>query len=127
MDVWYPIYSLKRYSRCNINILASRLPYFIWYFIYFLALIVLSSITKKEEIVWKMDLNPFDYVILVFDDQRNIWTNVFANVYVYSPHDAKWLWTAALMKQHFKEDIRRLMKDLPTSSEVQDTRQEKPK
>jgi hypothetical protein len=73
------------------------------------------------------DLDPFDYVILVFDDQHNLWTNVFANVYVYITHDAKWLWTATLMKQHLKKDIGRLMKDLPTSSEVQDTRQEKPK
>jgi hypothetical protein len=32
---------------------------------------------------------------LVFDDQHNIWTNVFASVYVYSSHDAKWFWAMA--------------------------------
>jgi hypothetical protein len=32
-----------------------------------------------------------------------------------------------LREQHLKEDIRRLIEDLPTSSKVQDTRQEKPK
>jgi hypothetical protein len=32
-----------------------------------------------------------------------------------------------LREQHLKEDISRLIEDLPTSSKVQDTRQEKPK
>jgi hypothetical protein len=41
----------------------------------------------------KMDLNQFDFGISVFYDQHNIWTNVFASVYVYSSHDAKWFWT----------------------------------
>jgi hypothetical protein len=45
----------------------------------------------------------------VFDDQHNMWTNVFASVYVCSPRDAKVTWTKALWKQHLKirhyEDI----------------------
>jgi hypothetical protein len=40
--------------------LASRLHIFIKIFVYLLALVVLSSITKKGEIVRKMDLDPFD-------------------------------------------------------------------
>jgi hypothetical protein len=28
--------------------------------------------------VRKMVLDPFDQMIFVFDDQRNMWTNVFA-------------------------------------------------
>jgi hypothetical protein len=63
----------------------------------------------------------------VFDYQHNLWTNVFASIYVYSSEDVEWTWTKALRKQHLKKDIRRLIKDLPTSSEVQDTRQENPK
>jgi hypothetical protein len=27
--------------------------------------------------------------VLVFDDQHNLWTNVFASIYVYSSKDAK--------------------------------------
>jgi hypothetical protein len=34
----------------------------------------------KIEVVRKMDLNPLDYVVLVFDDQHNIWTNVFTTI-----------------------------------------------
>jgi hypothetical protein len=34
----------------------------------------------------------------VFDDQHNLWTNVFANVYVSSSYDAKMTWTKALRK-----------------------------
>jgi hypothetical protein len=54
-----------------------------------LALIVLSSITKKGEIVRKMDPDHLAKGILVFDDQHNLWTNVFASVYIYSSHDVK--------------------------------------
>jgi hypothetical protein len=32
----------------------------------------------------------------VFDDQHNLWTNVFASVYVCSSQDAKVTWTKAL-------------------------------
>jgi hypothetical protein len=28
-------------------------------------------------------------LILVFDDQRNMWTNMFTSVYICSSHDAK--------------------------------------
>jgi hypothetical protein len=41
-------------------------------------------------------------MILVFDDQHNLWTNVFASVYVFSSLDAKVTWTKALRKQHLK-------------------------
>jgi hypothetical protein len=34
----------------------------------------------------------------VFDDQHNLWTNVFASAYVCSSHDAKVTWTKALRK-----------------------------
>jgi hypothetical protein len=34
----------------------------------------------------------------VFDDQQNMWTNVFASVYVCSSQDAKVTWTKALRK-----------------------------
>jgi hypothetical protein len=34
----------------------------------------------------------------VFDDQHNMWTIVFASVYVCSSHDAKVTWTKALRK-----------------------------
>jgi hypothetical protein len=33
-------------------------------------------------------LVPAQYV-LVFDDQHNLWTNMFASVYACSSHDAK--------------------------------------
>jgi hypothetical protein len=39
----------------------------------------------------------------------------------------KWFWTKTLRERHLKEYIRGLIKDLPTSSKVQGTRQEKPK
>jgi hypothetical protein len=54
-----------------------------------LALVVLSTITKNGEIVRKMDTGPFGSIGLVFDDQHNLWTNVFASVYVYSSQVAK--------------------------------------
>jgi hypothetical protein len=34
----------------------------------------------------------------VFDDQHNLWTNVFASVYDCSSWDAKVTWTKALRK-----------------------------
>jgi hypothetical protein len=34
----------------------------------------------------------------VFDDQHNMWTNVFASIYVCSSQDAKVTWTKALRK-----------------------------
>jgi hypothetical protein len=43
-----------------------------------------------------MDLVSFGYVILVFDDQYNMWTILFSSVYVYILQDAKWFWTEAL-------------------------------
>jgi hypothetical protein len=47
-------------------------------------MVVLSSITKKGEIVRKWILGHLAKRILVFDDQHNWWTNIFASVYVYS-------------------------------------------
>jgi hypothetical protein len=43
-------------------ILASRLQIFIQMFLYLLALVVLSSITKKGEIVRKMHPRPFSSI-----------------------------------------------------------------
>jgi hypothetical protein len=65
-------------------------------------------------------------MILVFDDQHNLWTNVFASVCVYSSHDANWFWTKALREQHLKKYIGGLIEDVPTSNKVQDTGQENP-
>jgi hypothetical protein len=45
-------------------------------------------------------------MILVFDNQHNLWTNAFASVYIFSSQDAKWFWTKALKEQHLKKDIR---------------------
>jgi hypothetical protein len=44
-------------------------------------------------------------VILVFDDQHNLWANVLASVCVCSSQDTKVTWTNALRKQHLKKDI----------------------
>jgi hypothetical protein len=41
---------------------------------------------------------------------------VFASIYVYSSKDVGWTWTKVLREQHLKEDIRKLIYDLPTSS-----------
>jgi hypothetical protein len=41
-------------------------------------------------------------MILVVDDQHNLWINVFASVCICSSHDAKVTWTKALSKQHLK-------------------------
>jgi hypothetical protein len=46
----------------------------------------------------KMDPEPFAQKVLVFDDQHNLWTNMFASVYVCSSRDAKVTWTKALRK-----------------------------
>jgi hypothetical protein len=42
------------------SIIASRLHIYIKYLLYLIALVVLSSITKNEEIVRKMDPSPFE-------------------------------------------------------------------
>jgi hypothetical protein len=65
-------------------------------------------------------------MILVFDDQNNLWTDVFSSIYVYSSQYVKWFWTKALRELHLKENIGRLLEDLSTSSKVQYIRQEKP-
>jgi hypothetical protein len=49
----------------------------------------LSSITKKGEIVRKMDHGSFGQRIFVFDDRHNLWTNVFASICICSSQDAK--------------------------------------
>jgi hypothetical protein len=54
-------------------------------------------------------------MILVFDDQHNIWTNVFASGCICSSQDAKVTWTKALRKQHLKEDIIRPIEDITKS------------
>jgi hypothetical protein len=47
----------------------------------------------------------------VFDDQHNLWTNVFASVCVCSSQDAKVTWTKALRKSNTsKEDIKKIKK-----------------
>jgi hypothetical protein len=38
----------------------------------------------------------------VFDDQHNLWTNMFASVCIFSSPDAKVTWTKALRKKHLK-------------------------
>jgi hypothetical protein len=54
-------------------------------------------------------------MILVFDDQHNMWTNVFASICDCSSHDAKVTWTEALRKQHLKEYIVRPIEDITKS------------
>jgi hypothetical protein len=54
-------------------------------------------------------------MILVFDDQHNLWTNVFAIVCVCTSYDAKVIWTGALRKQHLKKDIIRPIEDITKS------------
>jgi hypothetical protein len=51
----------------------------------------------------------------VFDDQHNLWTNVFASVCVCSSQGCKEDWTEALRMQHFKRRPKRYV-------EVQDSR-----
>jgi hypothetical protein len=41
----------------------------------------------------------------VFDDQHNMWTNVFASVCVCSSQDAKVTWTKALRKAPQKKTL----------------------
>ena len=46
-----------------------------------LALVVLSSITKKREIVAKMASHAiFQYNILAIDDTHNTWTNIIVKI-----------------------------------------------
>jgi hypothetical protein len=54
-------------------------------------------------------------MILLIDDQQNLWTNVFASVCICSSQDAKVTWTKALSKQHSKEDT---MKTISEYQEV---------
>jgi hypothetical protein len=53
----------------------------------------------------------------VFDDQHNLWTNVFASVCVCSSQDAKVTWTKALRKATPQK------KTLLRSSEVQEIKE----
>ena len=58
-----------------------------------LALVVLSSITKKGEIVAKMASRAiFQYNILVIDDTHNTWTNIYVKMIIMrliGPRDEK--------------------------------------
>jgi hypothetical protein len=63
-------------------------------------------------------------VISVFDDQHNLWTNVFDSVYIYSSKDVEWTWIEVLREQHLKEDNRRLINSYQHQARVQGTRQE---
>jgi hypothetical protein len=57
----------------------------------------------------------------VFDDQHNLWTNVFVSVCICSSQDAKVTWTKALKKQHLKKDIMKtISEDQQVLSKVQD-------
>jgi hypothetical protein len=63
-------------------------------------------------------------MILVVDDQHDLWTNVFASVCICSSQDAKVTWTKALRKQHLKEDfMKTISKDQQVSSKVQDMKE----
>jgi hypothetical protein len=44
-------------------------------------------------------------MILVFEDQHNLWTNVFASVCICSSQDAKVTLTKELSKQHLKKTL----------------------
>jgi hypothetical protein len=68
---------------------------------------VLSSITKKREVVRNMDPDHLAQEVLVLDDQHNLWTNVFASVYVYSSRDAKRIGLRHCGCNTSKEDIQR--------------------
>jgi hypothetical protein len=61
---------------------------------------------EVEEAVRKMDLMPFVWAILVFDDQHNRWTNVFQVFVFYSSRNANVFWTRVLRMQHLNEDIK---------------------
>ena len=50
-------------------------------------------------------------MILVFDDQHNLWTNVFASICVFSSHDVKVTWTEALRKQHLYKTLQSHIED----------------
>ena len=58
-----------------------------------LALVVLSSITKKGEIVAKMTSHAiFQYNVLAIDDTHNIWTNICVKMIIIrliGPRDEK--------------------------------------
>jgi hypothetical protein len=60
-------------------------------------------------------------MILVFDEQHNLLTNVFFSVCIYSLQDAKVTWTKALKDNTSKEDIKNtICEDQQLSSKVQD-------
>jgi hypothetical protein len=60
-------------------------------------------------------------MILVFDEQHNLLTNVFSSVCIYSLEDAKVTWTKALKNNTWKEDIKKtICEDQQLSSKVQD-------
>jgi hypothetical protein len=81
---------------------------------------VLSPITKKGEIVRKMDMTHLT---------KSCELMCFASVYVFSSQYATWFWTKALRELNLKEDIGGWIKDLPTSrkSKTQDKRSLKKK
>ena len=58
-----------------------------------LALVVLSSITKKREIVAKMvSRATFQYNVLAIDDTHNTWTNIYVKMIIIrliGPRDEK--------------------------------------
>jgi hypothetical protein len=85
------------------RILASRLHIFIKMFVTFACFgCVVINHQKEREIVRKMDLDPFNILILVFDEQHNLWI-MYLLVFVSVVHRMlKWLWTKALRKQHLK-------------------------
>jgi hypothetical protein len=54
-----------------------------------------------------MDPDHLAQEVLVLDDQHNLWTNVFASVYVYSSRDAKRIGLRHCGCNTSKEDIQR--------------------
>jgi hypothetical protein len=76
---------------------------------------VLSSITKKGEIVRKMDPGHLANWVLVFDEQRNPWTNKLSSVCVCSSQDAMRIGPRQWGCNTSNEDIKRCI-------EVQDSR-----
>jgi hypothetical protein len=68
---------------------------------------------------------PFYYMILVFDDQHNMWTNVFASVCVCSSQDANYWCTkelrrSTLQKIHYTVILKTFINaKSPTHQEVE--------
>jgi hypothetical protein len=65
-------------------------------------------------------------MILVFNDQHNLWNNMFASVYVCSSQDAKWFWTRHGGSNTSKNTLKDSLKT-HKYSESYDTRQKNPK